>query len=68
MAAPADKNARPLGLAGSTAEVTRVEFNTLVTQFRALCAKLDADAGVTDTNYVATISDAGPSKINVPGF
>lgn len=27
----------------------------LITKHNALCAKLDADAGVTDTNYVATL-------------
>jgi hypothetical protein len=30
-------------------------FNTLVTQYTALLAKLDADAGVTDTDYGATV-------------
>lgn len=27
--------------------------NALATKFNAVCAKLDADGGVTDTNYVA---------------
>ena len=30
-------------------------LNTLITNHNALCAKLDADAGVTDTNYAATL-------------
>ena len=29
-------------------------LNDLITKFNATLAKLDADAGVTDTNYVAT--------------
>lgn len=28
-------------------------YNTLATKHNAVCAKLDLDAGVTDTNYVA---------------
>jgi hypothetical protein len=30
-------------------------LNTMITNHNALCAKLDADAGVTDTNYAATL-------------
>lgn len=29
-------------------------YNAMATKYNALLAKLDADAGVTDTNYVAT--------------
>jgi hypothetical protein len=32
-------------------------YNDLATKHAALLAKLDADAGVTDTNYVATIGE-----------
>lgn len=32
-----------------------IQFNNLVTKFDALLAKLDADAGVTDTNYTSTL-------------
>lgn len=39
---------------GDTVEDLRVQLNTLSTKFNALLAKLDADAGVTDTNYAAT--------------
>lgn len=35
-------------------EVIRTALNTLATNFNAVLAKLDADAGVTDTNYAAT--------------
>lgn len=30
-------------------------FNELIKSHNAMLAKLDADAGVTDTNYVATL-------------
>lgn len=33
----------------------RVLFNTLVDAVRAVAAKLDADATVTDTNYAALV-------------
>lgn len=41
----------------------RQQLNVLVTKFDALCAKLDADAGVTDTNYRATLADAAGAKL-----
>jgi len=31
------------------------EYNNLVAKFTALLAKLDADAGVTDTNYASLL-------------
>jgi hypothetical protein len=75
MAAPADKSVRAqdradASIAGELATL-RAEFNKLVTNVRILCTKLDADAGVTDTNYFALVMDSaatGPSKVNVsPG-
>lgn len=30
-------------------------YNALVIKYNALCAKLDADAGVTDTTYVSLV-------------
>ncbi len=30
-------------------------LDEMITKHNALCAKLDADAGVTDTNYTATL-------------
>lgn len=75
MAAPADKAVRAqdradAALAGELA-CLRLEFNKLVTNLRVLTAKLDADAGVTDTNYSALVIDSaasGPAKVNVsPG-
>lgn len=35
-------------------EVLRAALNTLATNFNATLTKLDADAGVTDTNYNST--------------
>lgn len=40
---------------GDDFEALTAAYNDLATKFNALLAKLDADAGVTDTNYVATI-------------
>lgn len=35
-------------------DTLKVQFNLLRTAYLALLAKLDADGGVTDTNYAAT--------------
>lgn len=35
-------------------EALRAELDDMRTKYAALLAKLDADAGVTDTNYAAT--------------
>lgn len=52
MAAPADVTPRAADLA---ALITQI--NNLTESFRLLTAKLDADAGVTDTDYAADITD-----------
>jgi hypothetical protein len=39
---------------GDDFEALVAAYNELATAFIALCAKLDDDAGVTDTNYEAT--------------
>lgn len=68
MAIPADITARTqdrVGMGGELATL-RAEFNKLVLQLRALTAKLDADAGVTDANYAALITAAdaaSPARI-----
>ena len=36
-----------------TAQNVRTQFNQLLTDFATLVAKLNADAGVTDTDYSA---------------
>lgn len=42
---------------GDDREAIRVLLNALVDGIRTLTAKLDADAGVTDTNYTATFDN-----------
>ncbi|TNF80479.1 MAG: hypothetical protein EP301_13295 [Gammaproteobacteria bacterium] len=37
------------------AKVLTEQFNLLATQFEALLAKLDADTGITDTDYESTL-------------
>lgn len=44
---------------GDVIEDLRNQVNTLTAKHNALLAKLDADAGVTDTNYASTL--AAPS-------
>lgn len=58
---------------GATYDVIRnlvTEFNKMVTNLRVLTAKLDADAGVTDTNYGTLVTDSaasGPAKLAIFG-
>ena len=47
---------------GSDVAELLTRFNDLCDLVRALAAKLDADGGVTDTDYAATV-DAGVAKI-----
>lgn len=54
------KIARATGMADSTLNVTRLEYNKLVDDletmraaFATLVTKLNADTGVTDTNYAS---------------
>ena len=66
MAAPADITVRATASADSDVAKILSQFNLLVTNLRVLTAKLDADAGVTDTNYAALVTDSaasGPSKV-----
>lgn len=69
MAAPADKSMGSVGLGieGSwLAEIVR-QLNNVIASQRLITAKLDLDAGVTDTNYAALITDAAiataPAKL-----
>ena len=66
MAIPADKSYRGLGRPGLDQEADlRDEFNKLVTQFRALCTKLDSNHGAA-SDHAATLSaadSASPAKI-----
>jgi hypothetical protein len=47
----------------------RIQLNNVIAALRIITAKLDADAGVTDTNYFALSMDStiatGPAKVNV---
>lgn len=68
MAIPANLSRRNTAAPQSTQGAILAEFNKLVTQVRVLTAKLDADAGVTDTNYAALVTaadSASPAKIDV---
>lgn len=67
MAAPADVQRRNTTPQGSDLAEMKLQLNNLITKFRALCTKLDSDAGVTDVNYFGTLADSGaadpPTKI-----
>lgn len=68
MAIPSALTVRSLGRPGDSMDTVRAELNKLTTQLRVLTAKLDADAGVTDTNYAALVTAAdaaSPAVINV---
>ena len=56
-----NRNSKALSNAkvGDVIEDLRTQVNTLTTKYNALLAKLDLDAGVTDTNYASTL--AAPS-------
>lgn len=49
-------------VAGSAEKQTITGFNDLCDLVRAIAAKLDADSGVGDTDYAATV-DAAVTKI-----
>jgi hypothetical protein len=72
MAAPDNVNARPNSLDGSLEHELRAQVNNLTASLRLLTAKLDADAGVTDTDYDELITDGAiataPATIDIPGF
>jgi len=42
-------------------DLLRQELDEIRANFRAVLAKLDADAGVTDTNYASTLTVAASS-------
>lgn len=52
------------GLPGSSHRDLVIQHNNLVAKVEALYAKLDADAGVTDTNYGALLgaNSSGEAK------
>lgn len=62
MANPSDKSPRNIeGIPDAESELyhLRSEFNKVILMFRQLTAKLDADTGITDTNYRSLITDTG---------
>jgi hypothetical protein len=66
MANPADVTVHGTGSLDSDVAALLTSFNKLVVNLRVLTAKLDADAGVTDTNYAALVTDSaasGPTKV-----
>jgi hypothetical protein len=64
MGTSAGRNARDakelLNNSSPAAEYTKLGnlLDEMITKHNALCAKLDADAGVTDTNFAATLGIA----------
>lgn len=52
--------------AGSQEELTYKMVKDLVLKYNALLAKLDADAGVADTNYEATLGQVNPDSLLIP--
>lgn len=70
MANPSNLKVRATGRATVNDQQATVlaELNKITTNLRILTAKLDADAGVTDTNYAALVTDSavsGPAVIDV---
>ena len=57
MASSITKSRDNSGGPGSTERDLLKQFNVLVAAIDTLCAKLDADAGVTDTNYVSLVAN-----------
>jgi hypothetical protein len=61
MAAPADKQLRRNDIDSGTDSLNSqllAQVNNLTAALRIVCAKLDLDAGVTDTNYFALSCDS----------
>jgi len=58
MANPADRNFTLATLPEGQLAQLRTQVNNLSASLRLLTAKLDADAGVTDTTYGSLITDA----------
>lgn len=44
-----------------------IQHNLVVNHLRTICAKLDADAGVTDTNYAAGLDASGVRLLSGAG-
>jgi hypothetical protein len=57
------RTVRSSGHLPSDVEALIGAYNQLVNRFEALLAKLDADAGVDDTDYAATINGSGANAL-----
>lgn len=70
MAAPTDAQVKSQHGGSETDQLAGIvaQLNNLIDRFRAVCTKLDADAGVTDVNYFSLNCDAAvataPRKIS----
>jgi hypothetical protein len=64
MAAPADIT--PTGSKAPVRDDARQQLNNAIAALRAICTKLDADAGVTDTNYFSLIVDSAATLATPP--
>lgn len=65
MASSITKSRDQSGLPGGSERDLIIKFNVLVAAIDTLCAKLDADAGVTDTNYTTLVANLN-SRIGDP--
>jgi len=59
MANPVDTPIKISGLPENEIEKLRAQVNNLTATIRGIAAKLDADAGVTDTTYRSLWTDLG---------
>jgi hypothetical protein len=71
MAVPADTSVRGTALPNSDVIALVAEHNNVVATLRLLTAKMDLDAGITDANWNALLTDSAvataPKKV-VPSF
>lgn len=71
MAVPADTSVRGTALPNSDVIALVTEHNNVVATLRLLTAKMDLDAGITDANWNALLTDSAvataPKKV-VPSF
>lgn len=67
MANPTDLTALASTIPNAEVDAMRQQLNNVIDSLRLLTAKLDVDAGVTDTTYRSLITDTGvttaPAKL-----
>ncbi len=59
MANPTDVSVLGSTIPNAEVDTLRQQLNNVVASLRLLTAKLDSDAGVTDTTYKSLITDTG---------